>query len=164
MHIRNEKPEDRSAAATLIARTYLADGARTIEITGILRDIPQYDPKHAFVVEKDDKVIAYALFTSLKVGESGEALLLAPLAFDTREVVDTNAILLEIFEKLKAQGHDYILMHGDMEQYQGLGFDMASKLGIDDGINVEGVDLLLKNISGKPVSETGRVDLPECLK
>jgi predicted N-acetyltransferase YhbS len=164
MQIRNEKAQDRSSIATLIAKTYLADGARTIEVTGILRDMPEYSEKHAFIAEEDDKAVAYALFTKLKVGEKGEALLLAPLAVDTKEDVDVDKFLLQVFEKLKDQGCDLILMHGSVEQYHDLGFDVASKLGIDDGISVEGVDLLLKNISGKAVTEAGTVNLPECLR
>lgn len=164
MNIRNETPEDRSAVATLIARTYLVDGASTIEITGILRDMPAYDPKHTFIAEQDGKIVAYALFTKLKVGEKGEALMLAPLAVDTREDVDVDAFLVEIFETLTNQGHNYILMHGSADQYIDLGFDNAAKFGVDDGLNVEGVELLMKNLSGKVVSDTGKVDLPECLR
>ncbi len=164
MQIRNEKPEDRAEIATLIARTYMSDGVEVIEKTGILRDMPAYDTKHTFVAEEDGEMLAYALFTLLKVGDNGEALLLAPLAIDTNKEFDIAGFLSEIFETLKNQGHNYILMHGDVNQYKDLGFVDAKKMGIDDGLSVEGVDLMIKNISDTPVTEIGMVDLPECLR
>lgn len=164
MQIRYETKEDRSDVAMMIARTYLADGARTIEVTGVLRDLPEHDDACAFVAEEEGKPLAYALFTPLTVGEKGKALLLAPVAINTREPVDLDGFLKEVFEKLKAQGHHYVLMHGSAAEYAAMGFENANNFGIDDGLDLEGIDLLIKNISGKSVTETGRVKLPECLK
>jgi predicted N-acetyltransferase YhbS len=147
MKLRPETAADRSAIATLIARTYLASGARLIEMTGLLRDLPQYKPELGVLAEipEHEAPVAYALFTPVTVGGKDGAVLLAPLAMDTDQPdLDYNAFLHLAIDHVRALGYKAVLMHGVADMYAEDGFEAASAHGIKGGISYPGADLLLK--------------------
>ncbi|MBI1364273.1 MAG: hypothetical protein GC134_09840 [Proteobacteria bacterium] len=163
MKLRHETATDRSAIATLIARTYLASGAKLIEMTGLLRDLPQYKPELGVIGELDNETppVAYALFTPVKVGGKDGVVLLAPLALDTDQPeLDYNAFLHSAIEHVKKLGYKAVLMHGVPEMYVDDGFEPAADVGIKGSISYPGTALLVKNFGTVP---TGDVAYPEFL-
>jgi len=163
MKLRTERDEDRSQIATLIARTYLENGAKLIEMTGLLRDLPAYKAAHGVIAEVDDTLCAYALFTPLAVGGSKGAVLLAPLAMDPeRPDVDYNGFMHKAIDEMKTLGFKAVLMHGVAQMYEDDGFKPASTFGIKGSISYPGADLLLKPLADS-MPLTGDVTYPEFL-
>lgn len=162
--IKNETPQSRGAVATLIARTYLADGVDIIELTSKLRDLPQHSASLAFIAEQNDKPVAYAMFTKLKVGE-GEAAFLAPVALDERsEDFDYFAFLQAVEKRLKAQDIRYVMVHGDREVYATADFKLASEFGVESDVTFPDSDLMIKDLTPEKADEIGgKVEYPEFL-
>ena len=162
MALRPEKSEDRSAIATLIARTYLADAARVIEQTSLLRDRDGYDENKAFVEDVDGNLLSYALYSPLSVSGKSGAVVLAPFAVDVKsENLDVVGFLNATFEKLKSQSIRYVFVLAKLEDLAELGFAYAD----ESGFELQGhppVTLLVKDL-GKGDVLSGVVDLPEFL-
>lgn len=158
------KPEDVSLAATLIARTYMDIGARMIEITGQLRSLPYMKDEYGVLVADDkQEAVGYALYTPVKVGNTDRAAaLLAPLAYDTgREDVDANQILADTLAYPKEKGFRYVLMHGDLEAYESMGFQDAEDFGVTSKVSYPNTILLIKDLGeGSPEKLSGEVEYP----
>lgn len=158
------KPDDISLAATLIARTYMELGAKMIEITGQLRGLPYMKDEYGVLVADANKeAVGYALYTPVKVGETDRgAALLAPLAYDAgREDVDANKILEDTLSYPKEKGFRYVLMHGDLETYEPLGFQDAEDMGITSKVSYPNTILLVKDLGeGAPEGISGQVEYP----
>lgn len=158
------KPDDISLAATLIARTYMELGAKMIEITGEMRSLPYMKDEYGVLVADENKeAVGYALYTPVKVGNDDRAAaLLAPLAYDaTREDVDPNKILEDTLSYPKEKGFRYVLMHGDLETYESLGFKDAEDMGITSKVSYPNTILLIKDLGeGAPEKVTGAVEYP----
>ena len=157
-------PDDISLAATLIARTYMDLGAKMIEITGKLRTLPyMQDENGVLVADENKEAIGYALYTPVKVGNTeNAAVLLAPFAYDTaRAGVDATNVLQETLAYPKQKGYRYVLMHGEEETYQALGFQDADDLAITSQVSYPNTILLVKDLdAGVPASLSGEVEYP----
>tara|TARA_R110000868_G_scaffold218576_1_gene469056 strand:+ start:213631 stop:214125 length:495 start_codon:yes stop_codon:yes gene_type:complete len=162
MSIRQEAARDKSRIATLIARTYLSEGASTVEQTGILRSLDTYLEKLAFVFEAEGSVDAYALFTPVNVAGASGAVMLAPFAVDTKKIdFDVAGFLMSTFEKVSLQGIRYVFVLGNLDDLAALGFKFAE----DCGFTLTGnppVSLLVKDL-GAGAELKGEVTVPEIL-
>ena len=163
-----ETPADRSLVATLIARTYLAVGADMIEMTGRLRGLPQHrDELGVLAANAQNQALGYALFTPVSVGTGKEeALLLAPLAYDTlHEGIDPNALLGAMLNYAKDKGYRYVLMHGDLEACRELGLKDAEEIGVTSAVHYPNTILLVKDFEpGTPATLSGAVHYPPFVK
>lgn len=160
--MRTEKSEDRSAIATLIARTYLADGARVIEQTSMLRGLDGYDAEKAFVEEGETGLLSYALYSPLTVSGKDGAVVLAPFAVDTRsDKLDVIGFLNATFEKLKSQSIRYVFVLAKLEDLAELGFAYADESGFELAGHPP-VTLLVKDL-GVGAALSGVVELPAVL-
>lgn len=163
MNLRPETDQDRSAIATLIARTYLENGAKLIEMTGLLRDLPQYRHDLGVLAETEAGPVAYALFTPLEIGGSEGAVLLAPLAMDTDQPeLDYNTFMHQAIERVKDMGFKAVLMHGAADMYADDGFVPATKHGIVSSISYPGATLLIKPLV-EGIDMTGDIAYPPFL-
>lgn len=162
--LRPELAQERSRIATLIARSYGALGARMIDMTGQLRNLPAANKDLAVVWADDsDKAVAYALFTPLTVGNE-QALLLAPLAMDSKHPeLDYNSFLQEAMAHAHGLGHNTILMHGDLQEYKDLGFADAEDKGITSDLHYPG-GILLAHVQGEGNLPQGKVVYPDFIK
>ncbi len=164
LSLRTEKPEDRGRVATLIARTYLADGARTIEMAARLR---AHSGKTLCVVgDTDGEAQAFALFLPIRVGAvDNAAVLMAPFATDTyNEALDLNSFFNDALSHVEKAGYRYVLMHGDPQLYADEGFVEAAELGIRSDVRYPGAVFLVKDLTpGQPANVSGKVDYPAFL-
>tara|TARA_B100000609_G_C17169339_1_gene410728 strand:+ start:656 stop:1162 length:507 start_codon:yes stop_codon:yes gene_type:complete len=163
--IRPEKPEERSRLATIIARTYRGAGARTIEVAGKLRDLPQYVQDLSLVGEQDGEAVAFVMFTPVKVGaRDSAALLMAPIAVDPQqENLDVEGFIQQALGKAKEKGYGYVLLHGDAEEYEKYGFKSAKEHGVQSELRLPGVELLVCQLDDKAEELAGKVDYPPFL-
>lgn len=162
--LRPELAQERSRIATLIARSYGALGAQMIDMTGQLRSLPTADKDLAVVwADDNDKAVAYALFSPLTVGNA-QALLLAPLAMDSKHPeIDYNAFLQDAIAHAHGLGHSTILMHGDLQEYKALGFMDAEDKGITSDLHYPG-GILLAHVQGDDNLPKGKVVYPDFIK
>lgn len=159
MQIRPEKPEDKSKIATLIANTYLPDGAKIIEKLGVLRGMESYSVDLSVVQESESGIDAFALLTPIAVG-SGKGVYLAPLAFDMdSKSFDLSAFIDASNEKAKAQGFRYVFVQGSGEDLKPFGFEYAAEKGF---VHHAGNMMVKDLIDGEGLS--GEVKLPEVLE
>lgn len=167
LHLRPERAEDRSRIATLIARAYGARGARVVEMAGALRELPQHQDSLSIVGVNDHKdVIAYALFTPVKVGKTDNvAVYWAAAGFDTtHEELDVAAFLQQVLQYVQRKGWHYVLCHGDLAQMQGLGFEDAEKLKISGNLRIQNAALLACfDGADTAVLAQGHIEFPESL-
>lgn len=160
MLIRPEKQEDKAYIATLIARTYGALGADIIEQTGSLRSLDIYSPELSFVVE-ENKPVAYALFTKVKIENEFKGVVLAPFALDIfKQGFDVTGFLKQVFEKIQQQGFSYIFAMGSLDDLAPLGFVYADSLGFSVNQELDAT-LLVKHLEGDALK--GSVIFPEVL-
>lgn len=157
--IRTETQQDRSKIATLIARTYLSEGASIIEKVGYLRQLNSYNNHVSFVEENEEGILCFALFTPVKAGE-GEGVFLAPLAFDDRAAaLNLTDFLEEAFVRVRAQGYRYIFVQGVLGDLKNFGFAYAE----DVGFTYKTKDILVKDLE-IGVSLSGELVLPQVLE
>ncbi len=161
LNIRPEKPEDRTEIATLIARTYMGAGARTIEVAGQLRDLNK--DSLGFIAEAEGHAKAYALFTPLDIKDSSEkTLLLTPLAIDTLdETVDVENFLKEVILKVKESSFNTVVVYGSEEMYAPYGFKKAEDLNLKSNIDVADAVLMALEIHK---TQGGEIIYPDFLK
>lgn len=161
------KVTDIGTAATLIARTYLALGAKMVALTGQLRGLPDMQGEYGVLVaDEGEQTVGYALFTPIAVGGNAKAAaLLAPFAYDaTREDIDPNKVLEKSLEYAQQKGYRYVLMHGDLSAHANLGFKDAEKQGLTTTIRYPGTILLIKDFGqGQPEQIVGAVSYPEAV-
>ena len=165
--VRPEKEEDRTQIATLIARTYLTEGAQTIEMASKLRSLKNHNTDLSFLGEMDGKPVAFTMFTPVKVGDTEDAALLAaPMARDvTRDDVDFPLFLSKAMDQAKEQGHRYVMLFGEEGTFSSLGFETAESKGIKDTIKPVGADLLVKDLNPDAGDGAkGNVEYPDVLK
>lgn len=159
MKIRPEKPEDKSRIATLIANTYMPEGADIIEKTSVLRSLSSYSSALSLVEESANKLNAFALFTPVEAGE-GKAVFLAPVAFDISDEVFIFAdFLRESMAVVKAEGFRYVFVQGSGEELKPLGFDYAA----DKGFKHHAGNLMVCDLGSGDVL-SGAVKLPDVLE
>lgn len=158
--VRSEIPADRSRVATLIAKTYKAEGARVIEKAGLLRALPQFNKNLALVAEHNAEVVAFALLTPVQVGDvAGRAALLAPLAFAAEAAADMPAFLETIAQKAKQQGITCLLVQGEAGSAPAAGFVPAHSCGIESDMTEKNVVLWAKPLVDQ-LALRGKVHTP----
>ena len=167
MQIRCETANDRGRVATLIARTYGAQGAHVIELTGRLR--AESSPKNelGFVAEVESEVEAYALFTPLQAGSSDHsAALLAPFAVNIQNTdFDAQSFVRSAIDKVKEQGFRYVFLLGLPQELEEDGFLPAEESGLSFEKGVETGHILVRDFGDKcGASIEGEIQLPACLK
>ena len=162
--LRPEKPAERAAIATLLARAYGAAAVGVIELIGTLRRLPSYKPELTCVGITDRKIGAYALFTPVMVGSQPHAaLLLAPVAMDPNVVgnLAPSVWLQQVLTHVTRQGFRYVLVQGDPKVYLPEGFVPATNLGVTGATPPTGELLLVKDLHpGRPTSLSGAVVYP----
>lgn len=162
MPVRPEIAKDKSAIATLIARSYLEDGASTIEQTSVLRSLSSYNNDISLVSDGDGVVKAFSLYTPVTVAKKPGAVILAPLAIDTKDsAFDTVSFLEETFKKVTAQGSRYVFLMAELDDLSALGFVFAEDLDFTLAGNPP-VSLLVKDL-GVGDKLSGELDLPDIL-
>ena len=165
--VRPETIDDRTSIATLIARTYLAEGAHTIELASKLRNLQNHQADLSLVGEIDGQAVAFTMFTPVKIGKTADAALLAaPMARDVRrDDVDFIDFLAQAMAVVKEQGQRYILLFGEKDMFESLGFVPAADLNIKDTIKPIGAELLAKDLT--PTAKggvQGAVEYPDVLQ
>lgn len=160
-NIRQERAEDRTEIAKLIARTYMGAGARTIEVAGRLREISS--PDLSFVAEKDGEAKAFALFTPLAVkGCDDKTLLLSPIAIDTLdENIDVQKFLEDVLTEVKKKDYTAVVVHGTEEMYGAYGFKNADVFKLKSEVHFDNAEFMVLPL--KEVKE-GEVIYPDFLK
>ena len=93
------------------------------------------------MVNEDDEVIGYAMFSRFHIEGKyeSELLLLTPVAVKTelqRQHI-SKSLLEHGFEKAKALGFKAILVEGNPKNYNPRGFQSSYKFGIEAGPNIE---------------------------
>ena len=163
--IRLETEEDRSRVATLLARTYRADGVKAIEQAGELRQQEGDKASLAYVAEQAGEIVACAIYSPVTVdAKPVSAVLLASLGVDTKRPIDVTSFLDDTLSKVKSGGHRYVLMRGDINEFAEKGFVKSQEIGLDFGKADEG-DWLVKDLeSTDKVDLSGKVDIPDFLK
>ncbi|MFZ2619854.1 MAG: hypothetical protein WAX89_03180 [Alphaproteobacteria bacterium] len=163
LKIRTEKQEDKARVATLLARTYRAEGVKAIELAGEIRRQPARDMSLAMVAEDDGEAIACAMFTPVTVGSQQKAVVLASLGFDTKkEQLDVFAVLNGVLDKVKDQGHRYVLMRGDAKTFGQQGFVRSQDMGLT--FTGKESDWLVKDLDPEASGKvSGKVELPAYL-
>ncbi len=168
MKIRTEQPADKSRVATLLARTYRAEGVKAIELAGMMRRAAEENAAAtaSLVAETDagDDIQACAFFAPVTVGDQpNAAMVLAAFGFDTKQDFDIQSCLNAYFDQIKDHGHAVVFMQGDIEMFRDAGFKRTREVGIniprDDGT------WLVKHLTdaNAPLPQ-GVVDLPAYLK
>lgn len=161
MLIRQEKQEDRSYIATLIARTYGSAGAKIIEQTGQLRALGVYASELSFVAEEEGKPAAFALMTPVAIAGEMKGVVLAPLALDIHNTnFDIAGFLSQVFDALSAKGFSYVFAMGSLDDLSPLGFVYADSLGLKAHQDID-ASLLVKHIADDVLQ--GDVSIPEVL-
>jgi predicted N-acetyltransferase YhbS len=162
--IRPETLADRAAVATVLARTYLADGAAAIAMLSALRDMPGFMPELALVGSINSKISAFAALTKVAVGgKPGAALLLSPIALDTQNPEATNTHWVEaVLAEVGRLGHRYVLVQGEPGVYLPCGFVPAKTLGVFDSSSEDSrSQLLVKDLApSTPATLQGEVEYP----
>ena len=133
MIIRPEVAQDRAAIATLIARTYGAQGAKIIEQTGELRALDVYRNDLSFIAESDGEkaVQAFSLMTPVAVEGKQVGVVLAPFAMNVyNPEFDVPAFFEAVFEKVEAAGFSHVFALGRLDDLSPLGFEYADAHGI----------------------------------
>ncbi len=161
--VRSDKMEERSRVATLIARTYMQEGAETIELTAKLREWPSHRPDLSLVGVESKEIILYTMFTPLDVDDHKNAVVfMAPVALDTyRESIDFAAFLEQAFKRVLEAGYRYIIVHGEAEIYQEAGFVQGKELGLKSSLDMPESEFLVNDL-GEEVGDTvtGTVKYP----
>ena len=155
MHLRAEKPEDKTALAILIAKVYGAAGADVLRIVSSLRDSEHYTADMALICG-DEHPEAFALFTPLNL--DGCAYL-TPLACS--EKIDIPLFLDSCMHYLKSHGITHIFLHGQAEEMQVFSFKKATHFK-DNATQIPDVELLVRTQENQALS--GEIILPEVLK
>lgn len=160
-NIRTERAEDRTQVAALIARTYMAAGARTIEVAGRLRELSSEDL--SFVAEQEGMAKAFALFTPLHIKDSNETtLLLSPIAIDTSdEEFNVQEFLKIVLEEVKKKNYASVVVHGTDELYGEYGFKSADIFELTSELTFEGAEFMVLPLKEVPA---GEVVYPDFLK
>jgi predicted N-acetyltransferase YhbS len=164
--IRSETLEDRAEVARLIARTYLAEGAKVISTTSQLRDLAEYDSDLGVLAEQNGKGAAYALFTPVKVDDADKVgVMMAPLAVDTAlEAFDLADFLGKAADKVKEKGFRYVFALGDADDMAAAGFEKADTIGLTLDAESAGT-FLVKDLTPEAGDKVvGQVKCPEVLK
>lgn len=164
--IRAETESDITPIATLIARTYLAEGAQTIELVSKLRNQDDYNADLSLVGDIGNQPSAFAMFTPVKVGDAEDVAVFAgPLASDSkREDLIFSDFLERALDKVKAQSFRYVFLFGVPGMFEELGFETASDKGFEDSLKPQGVELLVKDLDdGAEPKAQGVVVLPEVM-
>lgn len=161
--IRAETATDRADVATVLARSYLGDGAAAIIMLSNLRELPAFKQDLALVGIIESKVSAFAALTPVKVGtKTDAALLLAPIAVDPQTTAATAAFWVDaVLHEVARQKHRFVLVQGAPGVYQPHGFVPARNLNIhttgEDDENL----LLVKDLNPNgPVNINGEVEYP----
>lgn len=161
--IRPETASDRAAVATVLARSYLGDGAAAIAMLSNLRELPGFKPDLALVGVVEKKVSAFAALTPVKVGgKNAAALLLAPIALDPQNPDLTAAHWVDtVLAEVARQGHRYVLVQGAPGVYLPQGFIAAKDLGIISNTDDDDSQLLAKDLTPQtPSTLKGEVEYP----
>jgi predicted N-acetyltransferase YhbS len=160
-NIREEQESDRARVATLLARTYGAEGAKAIELAGELRRLPGWVAPLFLLAEGEPDALACALFAPVKVAdEEKQAVVLAFVGFDTKQQINLHDFIGQAVEQVKSQGYRYVLMRGDAQEFAAQGFARTR----EQGLELAGSDWLVKDLqpqAGAPLA--GKVQLPAVL-
>ena len=161
---RPETVADRADVATVLSRTYLADGAAAIALVSALREMPGFMPELALVGTISNKISAFAALTKVAVGgKPGAALLLSPIAIDTQNPSANPTHWVEaVLSEVGRQGYRYVLVQGDPGVYLPCGFVPAKTLGVFDGNSSDNhSQLLVKDLlPSTPATLQGEVEYP----
>lgn len=162
--IRAETPADRAAVATVLARSYQADGAAAIALACRLRTQPAFNPQLALVGLVDNKIVACATLTPVTVGAHPEAaLMLAPVALDPQHPDVTPALWVEaLLAEVARQPYRYVLVQGDPAVYQPHQFVAATTLSVTGEADAEQSVLMVKDLHPhQPAALRGRIEYPQ---
>jgi len=161
---RPETLADRAAVATVLSRTYLADGAAAIALISALREMPGFMPELSLVGTIGNKVSGFATLTKVAVGgKPGAALLLSPIAIDTSNPDATPTHWVEaVLAEVSRQGYRYVLVQGEPAVYLPCGFVPAKTIGVFDGNSSDShSQLLVKDLlPATPATLKGEVEYP----
>ena len=160
--IRREEAADRGQIASLIAKTYLADGVNIIEVTSALRD-EAGENSLGIVGAVDGKAVIYALFTPTQVADSKtDAVLLTPFAFDVSYAESgLEGFMDQALEVVAGEGYTHVLALGNIVDMQADGYMLAESLNINLDKDA-GASLLVKPLK-ETTSLSGTVHLPSCV-
>ncbi|MDD9912829.1 MAG: hypothetical protein OXR68_06755 [Alphaproteobacteria bacterium] len=164
--IRPETETDKPRIATLLARTYMDQGVQAIELVGELRQQENYNTQLSLVADNSGEAVACAIFARVNIdNQTQNALVLASLGIDTREIdLDVQNFLSDAMTETKKQGHRFVFMRGDLQEFSDIGFVKSRDLGLDFGKSDTG-DWLVRDLSPEAgdTDISGKVDLPSYL-
>ncbi len=162
--IRTEEDKDKSSVATLLAKTYGAEGVKAIELASELRrNIPQ-PSLLSMVAEQDGIMVACALYAPVKMDEGKDIAVMVSLGIDTQKQIDVKGFLEETINRVQQQGYSYVLMRGTAEDFAEQGFVRSRETKLDLGKVDEG-DWLVKDILSEEGSViSGAIELPNFLQ
>lgn len=135
MNIRLEREEDYFEVENLVRNSFwnvYRPGALEHYIVHNLRNDESFIKDLAYVIENDGKIIGHINYSKGKINDSGDAVVLGPIAIDENfqnQGLGTSLIeyTLNIAEN---QGFAYVFVIGDENYYSRFGFISASRYNI----------------------------------
>ncbi len=162
MIVRRETPADHDEIRALVTAAMRPGDA---ELVDLIRGSEHYVPELALVAEQAGSLVGYALFShvALEGTAAGPVLALAPLCVrpDHQGRGVGSALVRAGLERADARGAPLVTVLGDPVYYARLGFEPASRHGIEAAIGglPDGV-FRVRPLSGYREGLRGRVVYP----
>lgn len=145
--IREENPSNYSETQNLVKIAFAKSKHSNKDeqnLVARLRNSDEFIAKLSLIAELDEKMVGYALFTKIKIGDK-TGLALAPLAVlpKYRKMCIGSKLITKGHEKARKLGYDFCVVLGYNKYYKRYGYKKASNFGITAPFQVNDNDFMV---------------------